>query len=152
MDGSILYNDFIRCKKHSTGDFGFEPIWIPDSAFDFQASIITKAIKKGRIGMFADTGLGKTLMQIVIAENVIRKTNKRVLILTPLAVAFQFIDEATRIGVSDIEHSKDGSFTKKIVVCNYERLHLLDPADFICVMLDESSILKNLVIRNKWLN
>ena len=104
MDGNILYNDFIQRKKHSTGDFGFEPIWMPDSAFDFQAHIITKAIRKGRIGMFADTGLGKTLMQIVIAENVIRQTNKRVLILTPLAVAFQFIDEATRIGVSDIEH------------------------------------------------
>ena len=143
MDGSILYNDFIQRKKHSTGDFGFEPIWIPDSAFDFQAHIITKAIRKGRIGMFADTGLGKTLMQIVIAENVIRQTNKRVLILTPLAVAFQFIDEATRIGVSDIEHSKDGSFIKKIVVCNYERLHLLNPDDYVCVMLDESSILKN---------
>jgi hypothetical protein len=143
MDSRILYDDFIRRKKHSTGDFGFEPIWIPDSAFDFQASIITKAIRKGRIGMFADTGLGKTLMQIVIAENVIRKTNKRVLILTPLAVAFQFIDEAARVGVSDIEHSKDGVFTKKIVVCNYERLHLLNPDDFVCVMLDESSILKN---------
>src|SRR3990167_1006018 len=143
MDGNILYNDFIQRKKHSTGDFGFEPIWMPDSAFDFQAHIITKAIRKGRIDMFADTGLGKTLMQIVIAENVIRQTNKRVLILTPLAVAFQFIDEATRIGVSDIEHSKDGTFTKKIVVCNYERLHLLNPDDYVCVMLDESSILKN---------
>lgn len=144
MTAQILdYSEFIRRKKHSTGNYGFEPVWMPDSAFDFQKHIITKAIVKGRIGMFADTGLGKTLMQIVIAENIIRKTNKRVLILTPLAVAFQFIDEATRIGVSDIEHSKDGKFTKKIVVCNYERLHLLDPADFGCVMLDESSILKN---------
>ena len=137
------YLDFIKRKTHSTNSFGFEPVWMPDSAFDFQKHIITKAVEKGRIGMFADTGLGKTLMQIVIAENIIRKTNKRVLILTPLAVAFQFIDEAARIGVDDIEHSKDGVFTKKIVVCNYERLHLLNPDDFCCVMLDESSILKN---------
>lgn len=137
------YAEFLKNKKHTTGSFGFEPIWMPESAFDFQECVISKAIRKGRIGMFADTGLGKTLMQIVIAENIIRYTNKRVLILTPLAVAFQFIDEATRIGVADIEHSKDGTFTKKIVVCNYERLHLLNPDDFVCVMLDESSILKN---------
>ena len=137
------YTDFLKRKKHSTGDFGFDPVWMPESAFDFQEHIIEKAVRKGRIGMFADTGLGKTLMQVAIAENIIRHTNKRVLILTPLAVAFQFIDEATRIGVDDISHSKDGSLAKKITVCNYERLHLLNPDDFVCVMLDESSILKN---------
>ena len=137
------YEDFIRSKTHSTGSYGFEPVWIPAGAFDFQQAIIEKAVRKGRIGMFADTGLGKTLMQVAIAENIIRHTNKRVLILTPLAVAFQFIDEATRIGVDDIAHSKDGTLTKKITVCNYERLHLLNPDDFVCVMLDESSILKN---------
>jgi hypothetical protein len=139
----MSYEEFLRQKTHSTNSYGFEPAWMPKSAFDFQESIITKAVQKGRIGMFADTGLGKTLLQLAIAENIIRKTNKRVLILTPLAVAFQFINEATRIEMSDIEHSKDGIFTKKIVVCNYERLHLLNPDDFVCVMLDESSILKN---------
>ncbi|MES2942971.1 MAG: DEAD/DEAH box helicase [Pseudomonadota bacterium] len=137
------YAEFLQSKKHSTGNYGFDPIWMPDSAFDFQEHIITKAVRKGRIGMFADTGLGKTLMQVVIAENIIRKTNKRVLILTPLAVAFQFVDEAHRIEVGDIAHSKDGTLKAKIVVCNYERLHLLNPEDFECVMLDESSILKN---------
>jgi hypothetical protein len=137
------YAEFIRNKKHSLGNHGFDPVWMPDCAFDFQKFIIEKATIKGRIGMFADTGLGKTLLQIAIAENIIRKTNKRVLILTPLAVAFQFINEAGRIGVDDIAHSKEGTLTKKIVVCNYERLHLLNPDDFICVMLDESSILKN---------
>ena len=137
------YASFIASKKHTSGDFGFSPTWMPECAFDFQEHIITKAVRKGRIGVFADTGLGKTLIQVSIAENVIRHTNKRVLILTPLAVAFQFIDEANRIGVHDIGHSKDGKLNSKIVVCNYERLHLLDPDDFICVMLDESSILKN---------
>ena len=137
------YASFIAAKRHTSGEFGFEPLWIPDRAFDFQKHIITKATRKGRVGMFADTGLGKTLLQIAIAENVIRKTNGRVLILTPLAVAFQFIDEAERIGVYDIEHIKDGRMTKKIVVCNYERLHYMNPDDFVCVMLDESSILKN---------
>lgn len=137
------YSAFIAAKKHTLGESGFDPVFMPDGAFDFQQSIITRAVKKGRIGIFADTGLGKTLLQVGIAENIIRHTNKRVLILTPLAVAFQFIDEAARVGVFDIEHSKDGKFTKKIVVCNYERLHLLNPDDFECVMLDESSILKN---------
>lgn len=138
------YASFIAKKKHSLGDHGFEASWIPEGAFDFQEWIIRKSVKKGRIGVFADTGLGKTLIQLSIAENIVRKTNGRVLILTPLAVAFQFINEATRIGIDDIEHIRDGShMTKKIVVCNYERLHLLNPDEFECVMLDESSILKN---------
>lgn len=137
------YSEFIRNKKHSIGNSGFEPVWMPDCAFDFQQHIIGKAANKGRVGVFADTGLGKTLIQLAVAENVIRITNKRVLILTPLAVAFQFLKEAEKIGVSDIEHTRDGKFTKKIVICNYERLHLLSPEDFECVMLDESSILKN---------
>jgi hypothetical protein len=139
----ILYQDFLKRKKHSTGEYGFDPVWMPDSAFDFQKYIIEKAVRKGRIGMFADTGLGKTVLQLAIAENIIRHTNKRALILTPLAVAFQFIDEAARIGIDDIAHSKEGVITKKITVCNYERLHLLNAEDFECVMLDESSILKN---------
>lgn len=137
------YNEFINSKRHSTGNYGFDPIWFPENAFDFQKFIIEKAVQKGRIGVFADTGLGKTLIQLSIANNIVQKTNKRVLILTPLAVAFQFIDEANRIGIDDIEYSKDGKFTKKIVICNYERLHYFNSEDFECVILDESSILKN---------
>jgi hypothetical protein len=137
------YLAFLQSKRHSIGDFGFDPTWMPDCAFDFQQHIITKATRKGRIGVFADTGLGKTLMQVSIAHNIVRHTNKRVLILTPLAVAFQFIDEANGLGIDDIGHSKDGTLNSKIVVCNYERLHLLNADDFVCVILDESSILKN---------
>jgi hypothetical protein len=122
---------------------------MPDCAFDFQKAIIEKSVRKGRIGVFADTGLGKTLIQLACAYNVVLKTNGRVLILTPLAVAFQFIAEAEKIGIDEIEHSKDGTFTKKIVVCNYERLHLFNPDDFQCVMLDESSILKNFAGKTK---
>lgn len=137
------YQDFLRSKKHTSGDYGFDADWMPEGSFDFQEAIISRCIKKGRYGAFADTGLGKTLIQLSIANNVILKTNSRVLILTPLAVAFQFLNEAERIGIDDIEQSKDGKFTKKIVVANYERLHLFNPDDFECVMLDESSILKN---------
>jgi hypothetical protein len=98
---------------------------------------------KGRNANFLDTGLGKTLIQIALAENIIRHTNKKVLILTPLAVAFQFIIEAEKMGLGDIEYSKDGKHTKKIVICNYERLHYFDSEDFVGMILDESSILKN---------
>ena len=111
-------------------------------AFDFQKHLTTWALKKGRSAVFADTGLGKTLIQLVIAENVVRKTNGNVLILTPLAVAFQFLEEAKKIDI-EIEHSKDGKFKSKIVVCNYERLHYFNSMDFEAVILDESSILKN---------
>lgn len=137
------YLEFIENKKHLLGSFGFEPNYIPDMAFDFQAHIIDKAVRKGRMAVFADTGLGKTLIQISIANNIIRHTNGNVLILTPLAVAFQFILEAQKMGIDDIEYSKGGSFKKKIVVCNYERLHHFDSNDFVGVILDESSILKN---------
>ena len=104
----MKYEQFLASKRHSSGNYGFEAQWMPECAFDFQRFIVAKALIKGRIGIFADTGLGKTLIQVTIAENVIRQTNRPVLILTPLAVAFQFIDEATRIGVHDIEHTKDG--------------------------------------------
>lgn len=143
------YIELLEAKRHTLGSFGFEPVWMPECAFGFQEAIIAKAVRKGRIGVFADTGLGKTLIQLSCAYNIVMKTNGRVLILTPLAVAFQFIAEAEKIGIDDIEHSKDGTFTKKIVVCNYERLHMFNPDDFQCVMLDESSILKNFAGKTK---
>ena len=101
------YLNFLESKKHSLGNFGFDANYIPDIAFDFQKSIIEKSIKKGRIAIFADTGLGKTLIQLSIAKNIINHTNKKVLILTPLAVASQFILEAEKLGIDDIEYSKN---------------------------------------------
>ena len=137
------YKQFIQNKTHLSGDYGFEPNYMPDMAFDFQKEIIRRACVKGRMAVFADTGLGKTLIQLSIANNVVRHTNKKVLILTPLAVAFQFILEAEKLGIDNIEYSKDGKHTKKIIICNYERLHYFNSFDFTCVILDESSILKN---------
>lgn len=138
------YNSFINNKRHLIGNFGFKPNYFPDSAFDFQRYVIEKGVKKGRIAYFLDTGLGKTLIELSTAQNIVNHTNGNVLILTPLAVSFQFLKEAIDRDITDdIEHTKDGKFKKKIVVCNYERLHYLDPNDFECVILDESSILKN---------
>jgi hypothetical protein len=137
------YLEFLEKKKHLLGEFGFEPNFYPDIAFDFQKHIIEKAVRKGRMAIFADTGLGKTLMQLSIAQNILNHTNKKVLILTPLAVGFQFLKEAAKIGIDDIQQTIKGEHTKKIVICNYERLHYLDSKDFEGVILDESSILKN---------
>lgn len=137
------YQEFLERKRHSIGNSGFEVNYMPEMAFDFQQFIIEKAVNKGRMAIFADTGLGKTLMQLAIAKNIIQHTNKNVLILTPLAVAFQFILEAEKMGIDDIEYSKDGKHKKKIVICNYERLHYFNSEDFVGVILDESSILKN---------
>lgn len=137
------YDSFINSKKHSAIYDGFEPIYMPGGAFDFQQSIITDCLNHGRYAGFIDTGLGKTLIQLTIAQNCAIKTNKRVLIITPLAVAYQFIDEARRFDICDPVYSKDGSLTSDIVICNYERLGKFNPDDFGTVILDESSILKN---------
>ena len=122
---------------------GFELEWMPDAMFDFQKYVTEYASKKGRAAVFLDTGLGKTLIELTIAKNYIRLTNKPVLIIAPLAVAFQFLSEAKKFGIDDIMYSRDGNYSTKIVICNYERLDKFNYSDFDCVMLDESSILKN---------
>lgn len=137
------YELFLEQKKHSISNYGIEPVFIPDKMFDYQKCVAEYAIKKGRCAIFLDTGLGKTIIELVCAVNYLRQTNKPVLIITPLAVAFQFIKEGEKFGVEDIEYSKDGKYTKKIIITNYERLHYFDPSDFDCVICDESSILKN---------
>jgi hypothetical protein len=137
------YVEFLERKSHSSAEHGFDPVYMPDFLFDFQAFIVEKALRKGRCANFIDTGLGKTAMLLVIADNIVRKTNKRVIILTPLAVAFQFVNEAERFGIPDVEYSKDGKYKGRIVITNYERLHHFSPSDFEAVLLDESSILKN---------
>lgn len=137
------YEQFLESKRHSSTDYGIKPSFIPDSMFDYQKHVAEYGIKKGRTAEFLDTGLGKTIIELVTAYNYVLATNKPVLIITPLAVAFQFIKEAKKFDISDIEYSKDGKYKSKIVVCNYERLDKFSWHDFECVILDESSILKN---------
>jgi hypothetical protein len=137
------YTEFLESKKHSSINYGIQPNFLPDQMFDYQKHVSEYAIKKGRCAVFLDTGLGKTIIELTIAKNYIHYTNKPVLIITPLAVAFQFIKEAEKFGIDDISYSKDGRYKTKIVVCNYERLEHFNYSDFDCVLLDESSILKN---------
>jgi len=143
MPSSKEYQKFLESKKHSASEFGIKPNFIPDKMFDFQKYTAEHLIVKGRGAGFLDTGLGKTIIELTIAQNYVNHTNKPVLIICPLAVAFQFISEAQKFGIADIEHSKNGKYKTKIVVCNYERLEHFNYSEFDCVILDESSILKN---------
>ena len=137
------YKKFIESKKHTSGNFGIDPNFLPSCLFDFQSYVAEYVIKKGRCAAFLDTGTGKTIIELVVARNYVKHTNKPVLIITPLAVAFQFIKEAEKFNIGSIEYSKDGTYKSDIVVCNYERLDKFDYTHFDCVILDESSILKN---------
>ncbi|MDE2107526.1 MAG: helicase, partial [Patescibacteria group bacterium] len=138
----MKYHDFIELKRHLGDDQGFEPLWMPDFLFDFQKSLVEWSIMKGRSATYANCGLGKSPMQLVWAENVLRKTNKPVLILTPLSISSQTHEEGEKFGV-ETQVSRDGKFKKTIVLTNYERLHYFNPQDFGGLALDESSILKN---------
>jgi hypothetical protein len=136
------YGAFLQRKAQAGAAAGFSPEWVPDFLFDFQAAITTWAIQGGRRALFADCGMGKTPMQLVWAENIVRRTNGRVLILTPLAVSAQTLAEAEKFGV-EAKRSREGETPARIVVTNYERLHYFDPSDFDGVVCDESSILKS---------
>lgn len=139
---TAAYEDFLQGKAQLGGNHGFSPVFMPDFLFDFQRDLIEWATLKGRAAIFADCGLGKTPMQLVWAENVVRKTGRRVLILTPLAVAAQTQREAEKFGI-DVRVSRDGSVEPGITITNYQKLHLFNAADFVGVVCDESSILKN---------
>ena len=139
------YEAFIRNKEQSGIMAGFDPVWMPDFLYDFQQTATDWAIRKGRSAMFQDCGLGKTLQQLVWAENVVRKTNRAVLLLTPLAVCYQTVAEAGKFGIESYLMRDVPAVPLKpgIYVTNYERLHYFNPADFVGVVCDESAILKN---------
>ena len=136
------YEKFIERKSQIAGGSGFAPVYMPDFLFDFQKHLVEWALLKGKAAIFADCGLGKTPMQLVFAENVVRKTNGRALIVTPLAVCYQTIREGAKFSI-ECERSVDGKPGKNITVTNYERLHHFNPADFDAVICDESSAIKN---------
>lgn len=141
------YRAFIAGKMHAGADDGFRPLWLPDYLMPFQSALTDWAIRKGRGALLADCGLGKSVMSLVWAENVCRHCTTptrpgRVLLLTPLAVAGQFVIEAEKFGIS-VARSHDGTAYPGITVANYEKLHLFSPPDFDGVVCDESSILKS---------
>ncbi|RLJ04021.1 MAG: helicase [Candidatus Aenigmatarchaeota archaeon] len=140
--GNVEYKKFIEKKTHLKKHSGFKYIFMPDFLYDFQKYLIEWSILRGRAAIFADCGLGKTPMQLVWAENIARKENKRVLILTPLAVSLQTVREGEKFGI-ECYRSINGKLKGKIIVTNYEKIQYFNSKDFIGVVCDESSILKN---------
>lgn len=139
---NVDYESFIARKSQAGDKCGFAPLWMPDFLFPFQRHLVDWAVNQGRAGIFADCGLGKTPMQLTWAQNVVQKTNGRVLILTPLAVAKQTEREAAKFGV-EAKRSVAGELSSHITITNYERLAHFNPTDFVGVVCDESSILKS---------
>lgn len=125
-------------RAPSTGR-DIDPSAIHARLFPFQRDLVRWALRKGRAALFADTGLGKTAMQLEWA----RLTGERALILAPLAVAQQTIREAALLGIDVAYARHQGEASDGITITNYERLERFDPAAFGAVVLDESSILKS---------
>ena len=136
------YSEFIERKSQLDRGDGFEPVFMPDYLFDFQLHLVDWSVRQGRSAIFADCGTGKTIMELVWAQNVVEKTNGNVLLLTPLAVGAQTVREAEKFGI-EATQSREGNIASKITVTNYERLHYFDRTKFTGVICDESGILKN---------
>lgn len=142
------YLDFLETKKKSRIESGFD-VNVEDmnpALFDFQRYCVNRALKVGRFALFEDCGLGKTLQQIEWAKHVSDHTNKPVLILAPLGVVSQTIQEGIKFGYNVVEISInvfDLDLPIGIYITNYENLENIDTELFGGVVLDESSILKN---------
>lgn len=139
------YGDFLRRKAivdPDTGLTGALPA-LPSMMFPFQADIVRWALKRGRAAIFAGTGLGKSLMEMAWGAAVKQATGRDVLLLTPLAVAPQFVREAAKFGIVVHHVASQAEFTSGQAVTNYHKLDHFDLSKFGGVILDESSILKN---------
>ena len=129
------YQDFLQTKqkKHILSGFEIPDTELNTNLFPFQQFIVKRALRSGKYAIFADCGLGKTLMQLEWANQVSKYTRNPVLILAPLAVRGQTIKEAEKFGIS----------LDNIHVNNYEQLDNIDCSLYSGIVLDESSILKN---------
>jgi hypothetical protein len=139
----VGYQEFLKQKQQYGAQSGFDPLWIPDFLFDFQQYLVDWSVRLGRAAIFADCGLGKTPMQLVWAQNVVQYTNQPVLVLAPLAVTGQTLDEAEKFGIQARRAQPGQNGTAIIEVTNYEKLHHFDRAKYGGIVCDESSILKN---------
>ena len=138
------YDQFITEKTRRFTSHGFEPLSITAPLFEWQAHVVKWAVKNGRAALFEDCGLGKTAQQLEWASQVCRHTGGSVIILTPLSVARQTANEAAKFGiVAAVAESQDDVTSPGIWITNYEKLEKFDATQFVGVVLDESSILKN---------
>jgi superfamily II DNA or RNA helicase len=140
-----MYKDFIETKKIQIQPSGIEinPDNLPSFLFDFQKDIVKIALKVGKFAIWANTGLGKSAMQLAWASQISNCVNTRVLILAPLGVAKQTVMEGKKFGI-DIKYCANQSEVEDgISITNYQRLDNFDASEFGAVVVDESSILKS---------
>lgn len=140
--GALEYSTFLIQKQQSARPKGIKRIKLPDMMFGFQRHLTEWALAQGRSAIFADCGMGKSLMLMGWAENVVRETNKPVLVVTPLAVTAQIIREAEKFGI-EAHRSNDGNPSGDITVTNYEKLEKFDWKDYSGIVCDESSRIKS---------
>lgn len=138
------YENFIGAKLGTVSYIGIDSSSMRDYAmFPHQHDLTAWALRRGRAAIFADTGLGKSRIQLAWADTICRETGGNVLILAPLAVAEQTREEGASIGV-DVTHAREARDVRSgIVITNYDRLHKFDATQFVGVVLDESSIIKH---------
>lgn len=136
----LTYADFLESKRNLAPTLGMSEPGDPHQLlFPFQRDLVRWAVRKGRAALFADTGLGKTFMQLEWARLL---GQQRTLIVAPLSVARQTVREAAKIDLQ--VHYTRGDRFDGISITNYEMVEHFDPADYAAVVLDESSILKAL--------
>lgn len=138
------YADFLQSKRITIAPSGFTPDTLNRMLYQFQADVDRWALERGKAALFEDCGLGKTPQQLVWADHVVRKYNKSVLILAPLAVSKQTVREGAKFGIeAHLAVQQSDVIKSAIYVTNYEKLAHFDPSTFAGVVLDESSILKS---------
>ncbi len=138
------YSAFIATKRLAVPSAGLETVpSLAAGLYPFQRDLVAWALRRGRAAIFADCGLGKTLMQLAWADAVARDQDRPVLILAPLAVAAQTAREGAKFGISVTTCRSGDDVRPGINIANYEMLHAFDTEAFAGVVLDESSILKS---------
>ena len=137
------YESFVSAKRRSEVATGHAPGQLNEHLFDFQHAIVSWAVRRGRAAVFADTGLGKTLMQLSWADEVASHTGGMVLLLAPLAVSEQTIEQGATFGI-DVRRVPHGGTPDApgVWITNYERMDAIDFTSLHGLVLDESSILK----------
>jgi len=147
MSDLTQYKEFLKSKVQRVTEAGFtvDESQLNKNLFDFQRYIVAKALKMGKYAVFADCGLGKTLMQLEWAHHVSKHTGKPVLILCPLAVAGQTIKEGEKFGikVQRFVVNETVKLQSTIYITNYDQLDNVNPDLFSGIVLDESGIIKN---------
>lgn len=137
------YIEFLASKQSPQQPSGFETDDLHSALLPFQRYSARWALARGKAAIFANTGLGKTLMQLVWSDRVCQHTGRSVLILAPLCVAQQTVAEAGKFGIAARYCRQMSEVQSRITVTNYEMLARFDASQFVGVVLDESSILKN---------